>query len=221
MVAYSLGKWTAAAPLTLLYPMAVLAFWYQLVEPATSFFDLYIALLMVQFAAEGHGQLISLLANSNMQLAGGVVAMLAVILTGAIPKLSTCAATPLDRAATPLDRTATPLDRTATSVGWVPPGTDGRIHLTDPTALRGRVCGVRRHSLCGELRRRWRRYTWKTLHLGDDVTLEDVTTGDVTSGDVTLEDITLGERYTPRAAGCPTSSSTSASSTSAAGRCNS
>lgn len=50
---------------------------------------MYIALLLIQWAAEGHGQLISLLFNSNMQLAGSVLGMVAVVLTGSIPKLST------------------------------------------------------------------------------------------------------------------------------------
>jgi len=86
--AFALGKWTAALPLTLLHPLVVLSFWYQLVQPAASFSSLYLALVLIQWAAEGHGHLISLLANANMQLTGGVAAMVAAILAGAVPRLS-------------------------------------------------------------------------------------------------------------------------------------
>jgi len=86
-LAYALGKWLASLPLTALFPLTVLLFWYQLVQPAAAFSDLYVALVAIQFAAEGHGHLISLVANSNMQLVGGVAAMVACVLAGAVPPL--------------------------------------------------------------------------------------------------------------------------------------
>ena len=35
-LAYALGKWLAALPLTAIYPLVVLLFWYQLVQPAAT-----------------------------------------------------------------------------------------------------------------------------------------------------------------------------------------
>ena len=86
-LAYMVGKNLASLPYTCFYPLVVLTFWYQLLEPAASFVAYYVSLVLLQWAAEGHGQLASLLFSGNQQLAGGVVALVSVLLTGSIPNL--------------------------------------------------------------------------------------------------------------------------------------
>jgi len=84
---YVCGKELAALPFTLLNPLALELFWYQLIQPSSSFGAIYVALLSLQWAGEGLGQLVSVVCPRSPQLAAGGVALMCCLLTGAIPKL--------------------------------------------------------------------------------------------------------------------------------------
>jgi len=87
VLAYALGKNLAQLPLTLAYPFFLLLFFYQLLRPYAPFQSFYVALLLVQWAGEGIGQLVSLQLNASRQLAGGVAALLFTVLSGSFPLL--------------------------------------------------------------------------------------------------------------------------------------
>lgn len=87
MVAYLIGKNLAQLPFTFAYPFFFLSFFYQLLRPYAPFQSFYLVLVLVQFAGEGVGQLISLLLTSSRQLAGGIAALLFTVLTGSFPLL--------------------------------------------------------------------------------------------------------------------------------------
>jgi len=57
-------------------------------RPYAPFQAFYLVLLLVQWAGEGVGQLISLTVNSSRQLAGGVIALIFTVLTGSFPLLN-------------------------------------------------------------------------------------------------------------------------------------
>mmetsp|Transcript_31086 Transcript_31086/g.103906 ORF Transcript_31086/g.103906 Transcript_31086/m.103906 type:complete len:502 (+) Transcript_31086:1630-3135(+) len=86
--AYLLGKTAATLPLTLAYPFLFLLPFYQLFRPWATWQVYYGILVLVQFAGEGIGQLISLLATDSRQLAGGVMALLLTCLSGSFPLIT-------------------------------------------------------------------------------------------------------------------------------------
>ena len=86
--AYLLGKSIAQLPLTCAYPFFYTVFFYQLLRPYAPFQSFYFVFLLMQWVGEGIGQLISLQLNSSRQLAGGVVALLCVVVTGSFPLLN-------------------------------------------------------------------------------------------------------------------------------------
>jgi len=86
--AYTLGKNLAFLPLTIAYPFFFLLFFYQLLRPYAPFQAFYAVFLLVEWAGEGIGQLISLQLNSSRQLAGGIAALIFTVLTGSFPLLS-------------------------------------------------------------------------------------------------------------------------------------
>jgi hypothetical protein len=85
---YLLGKTLAALPLSAAYPFLFLLPYYQLLRPWATWQTFYFNILLVQFAGEGVGHLISLLATEGRQLAGGVAALLLTVLSGSFPLLS-------------------------------------------------------------------------------------------------------------------------------------
>ena len=87
VVAYTLGKNIAALPLSLAFPFFFLLFFYQLLRPYAPFQAFYFVLVLVHWAGEGLGQLVSLLLNSSRQLAGGVTALV-VTAPAALPRMS-------------------------------------------------------------------------------------------------------------------------------------
>jgi len=88
IIAYLLGKNLAFLPLTLAYPFFFLLFFYQLLRPYAPFQAFYAVFVLVEWAGEGIGQLISLQLNSARQLAGGIAALIFTVLTGSFPLLS-------------------------------------------------------------------------------------------------------------------------------------
>jgi hypothetical protein len=88
IAAYTLGKNLAFLPLTLAYPFFFLLFFFQLLRPYAPFHAFYVVFLLVEWAGEGVGQLISLQLNASRQLAGGIAALIFTVLTGSFPLLS-------------------------------------------------------------------------------------------------------------------------------------
>ena len=86
--AYLLGKNVAQLPLTIAYPFFYATFVYQFLRPYAPFQTVYLIFLLMQWTGEGIGQLISLTLNSSRQLAGGVAALIATVLTGSFPLLN-------------------------------------------------------------------------------------------------------------------------------------
>jgi len=86
--AYCVGKNIAHLPLTALYPYVFLLCFYPLFRPFAPFQAFYVVVLLAQWCGEGVGQLVSLQLTSSRQLAGGVAALLATVLTGSFPLLT-------------------------------------------------------------------------------------------------------------------------------------
>jgi hypothetical protein len=88
ILAYAVGKNLAHLPLTLFYPFVFVLFFHALLAPYAPLQTFYLVFMLVEWAGEGMGQLISLQLNTSRQLAGGVAALVTTMLTGAFPLLN-------------------------------------------------------------------------------------------------------------------------------------
>lgn len=88
--AYFLGKMLAHLWQISLNPFFFLGLYYRTAYPSVPFFDMYKVILMTQFSCSGLGYLISAtVAAKNMQIAGVISGLIAVLLSGLNPTART------------------------------------------------------------------------------------------------------------------------------------